>query len=89
VESQLPSGKLTSRKFWLGASVMAAVLYLSVRMFHRLSVLLEGDHINESVFERLISVLINTDAMLLAFIVGLYWGINVWQQKIYAGESDK
>lgn len=74
---------MTSRKFWLGASVLAAIFYLSAKLIGKLSSLLEEEHLNEAVYERLVSVLISTDAMLIAFLIGLYWGINVWQKGMY------
>lgn len=85
--AESPESKITSRKFWLGVSFIVAVLYLSTRLVHRLAELLEQGHLNEAVFERLVSVLISTDAMLLGFVVGLYWGINVWQKGLYLKEG--
>jgi len=83
-ESQGPElSPMTSRKFWLGASVIAIVFYLSARLVEKLSYLLENKHLNEAVYERLLSVVISTDALFIAFLIGLYWGVNVWQKGMF------
>jgi len=80
--------RLLSRKFWLIVGALAGSQALVVGMFQTFSALLEKKLITDVIYERLVSTLMFNDAMLMAGLVGFYFGVNYFQNRLFKGGRD-
>jgi hypothetical protein len=71
--------RITSRKFWLGVGSLAVTQTMVCGAFNVFSGLLQKGLISDVIYERIVSALMFNDAVFVAGVIGLYFGVNLGQ----------
>ena len=77
------SDRITSRKLWLGVGSLVATQAMVVGAFNSFSSLLRSGLITDVIYERIVSAMMFNDAVFVAGVIGLYFGVNLGQNFVF------